>query len=84
MAFSETRTANLAEVAAMIREVRQRIGVSQEKFAAKVGVSFPTVSRWERQKVIPSPLALDRIKELLQQMGDRGADLLNKYFPEEV
>lgn len=74
---------DLASIAALVCELRQRIGLSQEKFAAKLGVTFSTVSRWERQKAMHSPLAFNRMRELLEKMGDRGQDLLIKYFPED-
>lgn len=83
MAFSGARSVDSAQVAAMIRDIRQQIGLSQEKFAAKLGVTFPTVSRWERQKGLPSPLAYTRIEELLESMGDCGRNLLEYYFPNE-
>ncbi len=48
-----------------IREVRLEMGLTQEQFAAKIGVSFPTVNRWENQKAKPSPLALQKLQKLL-------------------
>lgn len=71
-------------MAEMVREVRKRLGLSQEKFAAKLGVSFSTVNRWEHRRAVPSPMALKQIKELLERMGDRGQDLLEQYFLEEL
>jgi len=64
-------------------ELRDRTGLTQEKFAAKLGVTFPTINRWENGRAKPSPLAMQKIEELLRSMGDNGADLLNQYFPEE-
>ncbi len=32
---------------------------------------------------MPSPMAFDRMRELLEKMGDRGQDLLTKYFPQD-
>jgi len=72
-----------AKIAMLVREVRERTGLTQEKLAAKLGVTFPTVNRWEHGRTKPSPLAMQRIKELISTMGDHGIDLLNKYFPEE-
>lgn len=72
------------EIADLVREVRSRLGLSQEKFAARLGVSFQTVNRWENKRSKPLPLALMRIQELLLRMGDRGKDLLEKHFPNEV
>ena len=79
----DTKATELASIAALVHELRQRVGLSQEKFAAKLGVTFSTVSRWERQKALPSPMAFDRMRELLEKMGDCGADLLEQYFPNE-
>jgi putative transcriptional regulator len=64
----------------LIRELRERTGLTQEKFAAKLGVTFPTINRWENGRANPSPLALKQIEELLRSMGDDGADLLKRSF----
>jgi len=47
-----------------IKELRLRLGMSQEKFAYKLGVSVPTVSRWERGTFKPSQLGELRLKQL--------------------
>lgn len=31
----------------MIRDLRDKRGLTQEEFAAKVGITFSTVNRWE-------------------------------------
>jgi|GEM_PF-3896789 len=36
-----------------IRIVRQTLGISQEKFAHRLGVSFATVNRWEKGLHVP-------------------------------
>lgn len=71
------------DLAPMVRKLRERLGLTQEKFAAKLGVTFPTINRWENGKAKPSPLALQQVKELLQEMGKNGTDLLKKYFSED-
>jgi len=43
----------------------------QEQFAAKVGVTFSTVNRWENGKGDPSPLAMQRIEELQEELKSR-------------
>ena len=68
------------EIAKLIRETRQRLGLSQEKFASKLGVSFQSVNRWENGRTKPLPLALRQIKTLLDEMED-SRDLLEWYFP---
>ncbi len=58
----------------LIRELRERTGLTQEKFAAKLGVTFPTINRWENGRAKPSPLAMKQIEGLLRSMDDNGAD----------
>ena len=67
-------------VAELIRETRHRLDLSQVEFAAKLGVSFHSVNRWENRRTRPLPLALKQIEALLHQMGEQGKDLLAKYF----
>ena len=69
-----------ADIPRLVREIRKRTGLTQEKFAAKLGVTFPTINRWENDRAKPSPLAMQRIEELLRSMGDNGADLLKRYL----
>lgn len=69
--------------AQLVRELRRRLGLTQEKMAARLGVTFPTINRWENGRAKPSPLALKQIEELLVGLGDIGQDLRAKYFREE-
>jgi len=68
----------------LIRELRERTGLTQEKFAAKLGVTFPTINRWENGRARPSPLAMQKIEELLRSMGDRSSDLLVEIFGKDT
>ena len=52
------------EIPKNIRKIRLEMGLTQEQFAAKLGVSFPTVNRWENQKAKPSPLAIQKLQKL--------------------
>lgn len=72
-----------ADIPRIIRELRGRTGLTQEKFAAKLGVTFPTINRWENGRARPSPLAMQKIEELLGSMGERGSDLLIEIFGEK-
>lgn len=71
-----------SELASLVRETRQCLELSQVKFAAKLGVSFQSVNRWENGRTKPLPVALKQIEHLLHQMGETGRDLLAKYFSE--
>ena len=55
---------NEKDLMKIIRDLRTKWGLSQEQFAAKVGVTFSTVNRWENGRGTPSPLAMRRIEEL--------------------
>jgi transcriptional regulator with XRE-family HTH domain len=48
----------------MIRELRADPGLTQEQFAAKLGVTYSTINRLESKKGNPSPLAMLRIEKL--------------------
>jgi len=69
-------------LANLVRETRQRLELSQAKFATKLGVSFQSVNRWENGRTKPLPIALKQIEHLLHQMGEPGKELLVKYFSE--
>jgi len=69
------------EPAALIREVRARLGLTQEKLAAELGVTLPTINRWENGRTKPSPLAIQNLRELISSMGDDGKDLMAGFFP---
>ena len=55
------------DLARKIRRLRSKLGLTQEQFAAKVGVTFSTVKRWESGKSKPSPLAMRQIEELMER-----------------
>lgn len=68
------------DIAELVLDLRLRLGLTQEEFAAKLGVTFPTVSRWENRHSKPSRMAMKLLKGLLQQTGESAQDLLLKYF----
>ena len=68
------------EIPRLIRNLREKTGLTQEKFATKLGVTLLTINRWENGRARPSPLAMQRVEELLRSMGDRGDNLLSEFF----
>lgn len=60
---------NQPEIGDRIRQLRQALGLTQEKFAAKLGVTFPTVNRWENKRANPSPLAMEKIEAIAKQLS---------------
>jgi len=71
-------------MARLVRELRELTGLTQEKFAARLGVTFPTINRWENDRAKPSPLALEKIENLLRSLGDKGKALHKAYFGKEA
>jgi putative transcriptional regulator len=69
------------DIAQLIRELRSYLGLTQEQLAARLGVTFPTINRWERKRAMRCKIALRLIQAELSQLGDAGQDLLNRYFP---
>jgi transcriptional regulator with XRE-family HTH domain len=56
------------DISKTIRKLRATLGLTQEQFAAKIGVTYSTINRWENEKGKPSPLAMLRIEELQNQL----------------
>ncbi len=78
------------EIRHLIRDLRHLTGLSQEQFAATLGVAFSTINRWENGHIQPSPLALKQIKAMLHELKhspvvtlqQQSQTLLDKYFSE--
>ncbi|WP_414552504.1 helix-turn-helix domain-containing protein [Anabaena sp. CCY 0017] len=68
------------EIGQIIRELRLLTNLTQEQFAAHLGVTYPTVNRWENGRSNPSPIAMKLIEQKLKEMGEQGQDLKHKYF----
>jgi DNA-binding transcriptional regulator YiaG len=67
----------------LISALRQELNLSPEQFAAEFDVTFPTINRWENGRTTPSPLAMQRINTLLNELGDGGKILQATYFQEK-
>lgn len=78
------------EISHLIRSLRCLTGLSQEQFAATLGVAFSTINRWENGHMQPSPLALKQINKMLNEMNrspvielqEQSQTLLDQYFSE--
>jgi putative transcriptional regulator len=64
---------NVTKLAHKIRQCRDLKGWTQEQLARNIGVSLNTVQRWESGKTRPSPLAMEKLQELLADVleGDQ-------------
>ena len=54
-----------------IRELRIRLGMTQEEFAHAIAVTFSTVNRWENGHAKPSKLARRAIEALARRGNPR-------------
>lgn len=72
------------DFSALIKELRQRLGLSQEKLAARLRVSLPTINRWEKGKTRPDAMALHVVEQFVRHLGDDYRDLHEAYFAQEA
>jgi type I restriction enzyme M protein len=68
------------EYISLVRDLRKRLNLSQERFASRVGTTLLTVNRWENGKTSPDPRALRAIEQLLLDSGEVAKDLYGRYF----
>jgi len=63
----------------LIDELRSRLNLNQAELALKLGISYPSLSRWRNGHHQPSPMAIALLKQSVVDLGDRGKDL-HQYF----
>jgi DNA-binding transcriptional regulator YiaG len=61
-----------ARLPGLLRSLREKLGLSQEQFAQRLGVTWSTVNRWENGKGKPSPLAREKLRAALTDAGLQG------------
>lgn len=67
------------KIGLFIQDIRLLMGLTQEEFAGIIGVTFPTVNRWENGHTKPSKLAVQQIEALVDKLGENGQKILAKY-----
>ena len=65
---------DLDESARLVRELRERLDLTQEQFAQRIGVTYSTVNHWENGKRNPQPFLLERLKDLESQVLGYGEE----------
>ncbi|WP_375539792.1 helix-turn-helix domain-containing protein [Cylindrospermum sp. FACHB-282] len=48
------------EIGRLIRELHTLTVLTQERFAAHIGITYPTINHWENSHFQPSPLAMEK------------------------
>jgi transcriptional regulator with XRE-family HTH domain len=70
------------ELSDIIGHIRSAAGLSQERFADKVGVTRLTVTRWENGASIPNRIAQIKIYDISKEYGVQFFDLIMSDLPE--
>ncbi|MGQ9591416.1 MAG: helix-turn-helix transcriptional regulator [Planctomycetota bacterium] len=69
------------DIPALIRELRQRLDLTQEQFAHRVGVTYSTVNHWENGKRVPLPVLVKRLVEMKAELDAEDAKPPRKKSP---
>ncbi|GJD15842.1 hypothetical protein RIVM261_007980 [Rivularia sp. IAM M-261] len=80
MPIQKKISVNQPKIGRFIYELRLSMKLTQEEFAVVLGVTFPTVNRWENGHTKPSKLAVNQIEALVTKLGDEGQKLLANYY----
>jgi transcriptional regulator with XRE-family HTH domain len=60
-----------SDIPKLVKELRERLGLTQEQFAQKVGTTFSTVNHWENGKRMPQPFFIRRLLELKDEIAKK-------------
>ncbi|MBI4027457.1 MAG: helix-turn-helix transcriptional regulator [Verrucomicrobia bacterium] len=58
------------DIPKLIKELRERLGLTQEQFAQKVGVTFSSVNHWENGKRTPQPFLVRHLVEMKDELDE--------------
>ena len=72
------------ESAKLVRELRERLDLTQEQFAQRIGVTYSTVNHWENGKRTPQPFLLERLRELQEEIETGSGEPARARAPERV
>jgi len=78
--LEKMKVVNDKDIGRLVRSLRERLELSQERLAARLGVTFSSVNRWENGRAKPSPLAMKQIEEMVDGLGADGKDLRDEFF----
>ncbi len=57
------------EIPEVLRQLRTKLGLTQDDLAARLGVAFTTLNRWENGRTTPRGKAMQAISELVTDVG---------------
>ena len=59
----------MTDIPALVKGLRQLLGLTQKQFARELGVSFSTVNQWLKARRRPQPVFLQRLLEMATSLG---------------
>jgi len=62
----------------LVKELRERLGLTQEQFAQKVGVTYGSVNHWENGKRRPQPFLVRRLLEIREELDAKSKGTLKR------
>lgn len=57
------------DISYLIKELRGKLGLTQEQLAHEVGVTFSTINNWEKGTRTPHPFLFKRLLEIAEEAG---------------
>jgi DNA-binding transcriptional regulator YiaG len=68
-------------IPALIRELRQRLDLTQGQFSKRASVTYSTVNHWENGKRVPLPFLVKRLVELKEELDSQDPKPSRKKSP---
>jgi putative transcriptional regulator len=65
-------------IPALVKSLRKALGLTQEQFAHKVGVTFSTVNQWENGRRRPQPFLLRQLLSIKDSLRANSAGALTR------
>ena len=59
------------DIPSLVRQLRERMGMTQEQFAQAVGVTFSTVNQWENGRRRPQPFLVKRLIDMEAEISQK-------------
>lgn len=57
------------DISKLIKELRDKMGLTQEQFAQRVGVTFSMINNWEKGNRTPHPFLFHKLLDMAEDAG---------------
>lgn len=62
-----------ADIPALVKTLREGMGLTQEQLAREIGVAFATVNSWENGRRAPLPFLLKKLIEMKENLNKQSS-----------